>query len=72
MDTYKFIDHSHTCYRIQSYLFKSTLCQRCVAGYCIGFLWLVFTVWLLNKIEKYSLSKMSPEIRPAIGDVKVA
>lgn len=25
-----------------------------IAGYCIGFLWLVFTVWLLNKIEKHS------------------
>ena len=25
-----------------------------IAGYCIGFLWLVFTVWLLNKIEKQS------------------
>lgn len=23
-----------------------------IAGYCIGFLWLVFTLWLLNKIEK--------------------
>jgi membrane-associated phospholipid phosphatase len=29
-----------------------------VAGYCIGFLWLVFTVWLLNRIEKYSLKKV--------------
>lgn len=43
-----------------------------LAGYCIGFLWLVFTVWLLNKIEKYSLSKIDPEIRPAIGSAKVA
>src|SRR5215213_9504913 len=25
-----------------------------IAGYCIGFLWLVFTVWMLNKIEKHS------------------
>ena len=43
-----------------------------LAGYCIGFLWLVFTVWLLNKIEKYSLSKMAPELRPVIGNAKVA
>src|SRR4029079_9278086 len=28
-----------------------------IAGYCIGFLWLVFAVWLLNKIEKYSKQK---------------
>lgn len=28
-----------------------------IAGYCIGFLWLVFTVWMLNKIEKHSKHK---------------
>lgn len=28
-----------------------------IAGYCVGFLWLVFTVWLLNKIEKQSQRK---------------
>lgn len=30
-----------------------------IAGYCIGFLWLVFTVWLLNKIEKHSQQKFN-------------
>ena len=25
-----------------------------IAGYCIGFLWLIFAVWLLNRMEKYS------------------
>jgi undecaprenyl-diphosphatase len=30
-----------------------------IAGYCIGFLWLVFTVWLLNKIEKHSKQKFN-------------
>jgi membrane-associated phospholipid phosphatase len=25
-----------------------------IAGYCIGFLWLVFAVWFLNRLEKYS------------------
>jgi len=30
-----------------------------IAGYCIGFLWLVFTVWLLNKIEKKSKEKFN-------------
>jgi undecaprenyl-diphosphatase len=30
-----------------------------IAGYCIGFLWLVFTVWLLNKIEKHSERKFN-------------
>ena len=28
-----------------------------IAGYCIGFLWLVFTVWLLNRMEKFSRRK---------------
>jgi len=28
-----------------------------IAGYCIGFLWLAFTMWLLNKIEKQSKRK---------------
>jgi undecaprenyl-diphosphatase len=43
-----------------------------IAGYCIGFLWLVFTVWLLNKIEKYSIHKMAPEIRPPLPDANAA
>lgn len=30
-----------------------------IAGYCIGFLWLVFTVWMLNKIEKHSKRKFN-------------
>jgi len=30
-----------------------------IAGYCIGFLWLVFTVWMLNKIEKQSKRKFN-------------
>jgi membrane-associated phospholipid phosphatase len=30
-----------------------------IAGYCIGFLWLVFAVWLLNRIEKHSLHKFN-------------
>jgi len=30
-----------------------------IAGYCIGFLWLVLAVWLLNKLEKYSQNKLN-------------
>jgi membrane-associated phospholipid phosphatase len=30
-----------------------------MAGYCIGFLWLVFAVWLLNNMEKFSRRKFS-------------
>jgi undecaprenyl-diphosphatase len=33
-----------------------------IAGYCIGFLWLVFAVWLLNRLEKYSRQKLAPEV----------
>ncbi len=29
-----------------------------IAGYCIGFLWIVFALWLLNKMENYSLQKL--------------
>jgi membrane-associated phospholipid phosphatase len=29
-----------------------------IAGYCIGFLWLVLAVWLLNKLEKNSMKKL--------------
>lgn len=31
-----------------------------VAGYCIGFVWLVFAIWLLNLMEKYSRRKFNP------------
>src|SRR5215212_549631 len=39
-----------------------------IAGYCIGFLWLVFAIWLLNKIEKYSRRQFDPvvEERPLV------
>jgi membrane-associated phospholipid phosphatase len=33
-----------------------------IAGYCIGFVWLVFALWFLNKIEQYSRKKISPMI----------
>ena len=39
-----------------------------LAGYCIGFLWLVFTVWMLNKMEKYSRRKFDPIVQqPALA-----
>lgn len=41
-----------------------------IAGYCIGFLWLVFTVWMLNKIEKYSGRKFAAQIPdPVVGTI---
>ncbi|MGE5520428.1 MAG: phosphatase PAP2 family protein [Candidatus Dadabacteria bacterium] len=33
-----------------------------IAGYCVGFLWLVFAVWLLNRMENYSSRKLDPVI----------
>ena len=33
-----------------------------IAGYCIGFLWLVFAVWLLNRMEKFSRRKFNPAV----------
>ncbi|MGZ3839094.1 MAG: phosphatase PAP2 family protein [Flavisolibacter sp.] len=30
-----------------------------IAGYCIGFWWLVFAIWLLNRLERYSQQKFS-------------
>jgi undecaprenyl-diphosphatase len=37
-----------------------------IAGYCIGFLWLVFTVWMLNKIEKHSKRKFDPIVQQPV------
>lgn len=38
-----------------------------IAGYCIGFLWLVFAIWFLNKIEKYSKRKFDAVVQePAL------
>lgn len=42
-----------------------------IAGYCIGFLWLVFTVWLLNKMEKYSERKIR-DIQPLLSSDSAA
>jgi undecaprenyl-diphosphatase len=35
------------------------------AGYCIGFMWLVFTIWLLNRIEKSAKAKLDEVVPPA-------
>jgi undecaprenyl-diphosphatase len=37
-----------------------------IAGYCIGFLWLVFTVWMLNKIEKQSKKKFDKVVEKPV------
>ena len=34
-----------------------------IAGYCIGFLWLVFAIWFLNRLEKYSRKQLDPIVK---------
>jgi membrane-associated phospholipid phosphatase len=36
-----------------------------IAGYCIGFLWLVFAVWLLNRMERYSKKELDASVQQA-------
>jgi undecaprenyl-diphosphatase len=40
-----------------------------IAGYSMGFLWLVFAVWMLNRMEKYSRRKIDPVVQqPPVPD----
>ena len=42
-----------------------------IAGYCIGFLWLVFTVWMLNKIEQQSKKRFNKVVeQPELNTVR--
>jgi membrane-associated phospholipid phosphatase len=34
-----------------------------IAGFCVGFLWLVFTISMLNRMEKYSRKKLEPQLQ---------
>ena len=34
-----------------------------IAGFCVGFLWLVFAIWMLNRMEKYSRRKLEPQLQ---------
>ena len=34
-----------------------------IAGFCVGFLWLVFTIWLLNRMERYSRKEVDPAVQ---------
>ncbi|WP_121353142.1 phosphatase PAP2 family protein [Flavisolibacter nicotianae] len=33
-----------------------------IAGFCVGIIWLVLTIWLLNQIESYSKRQLNPII----------
>lgn len=34
-----------------------------LAGFCVGLMWLLFSLWLLNKIEMYSRKKVDPMVQ---------
>jgi len=42
-----------------------------IAGFCVGLLWLVICVWVLNKLEKYSMRKVNPVVQqPVVVEAK--
>lgn len=34
-----------------------------VAGFSVGFMWLVFAIWLLNRMERYSRRNIDPQLQ---------
>lgn len=34
-----------------------------IAGFCVGFIWLVFAIWLLNRMERYGRRKIDPVVQ---------
>jgi undecaprenyl-diphosphatase len=34
-----------------------------IAGFCVGFMWLVFAIWLLNQMERYSRRNIDPQLQ---------
>lgn len=34
-----------------------------IAGFCVGIIWLVLTIWLLNQMEAYSRRKLNPIVQ---------
>jgi undecaprenyl-diphosphatase len=34
-----------------------------IAGFCVGFMWLVFAIWLLNRMERYSKRNIDPQLQ---------
>ncbi len=40
-----------------------------IAGYCVGFLWLVFAIWMLNRLEKYSRKKFDNVVDESVAQV---
>jgi membrane-associated phospholipid phosphatase len=36
-----------------------------IAGFCMGFLWLVLSIWVIDRFEKFSRRKVSPMVEEA-------
>ena len=34
-----------------------------MAGFCVGFVWLVFAIWFLNRLERYSSRQIDPVVQ---------
>lgn len=34
-----------------------------IAGFCVGFMWLVFAIWLLNRMERFSRKELDPVVQ---------
>jgi undecaprenyl-diphosphatase len=40
-----------------------------IAGFCVGLLWLVICVWILNKLENFGKQKVNPVVQqPAVEE----
>lgn len=37
-----------------------------IAGFCVGFLWLVFVIWLLNRMERFSRKEVDPVVQQQV------
>ena len=43
-----------------------------IAGFCVGLLWLVICVWVLNRLEQFSKKEVNPVVKqPAVEEAKV-
>ena len=42
-----------------------------IAGFCVGILWLVICVSVLNRLEKFSMKKINPVVQqPSVEEAK--
>lgn len=39
-----------------------------IAGFCVGFLWLVFAIWFLNRLERVTRKEVAPAIEQPTND----